>query len=123
MHAVRLAKLQEAIQRVISEQLSSAVADPRLQTITISRVKMSADGASAKVFVLGRENQADTEILAALRGASGFLRHALAHRLGLRLTPALHFVLDKEAHEMMAIRHLLNQNTSIRTPKEYPQDD
>lgn len=120
MHAVRLAKLQGAIQRVISEQLSGAAADPRLQSMTISRVKLSPDGANAKVFVLGREHQADSEVLAALRGASGFLRHALAQRLGLRTTPALHFVLDREVHEMMAIRHLLDQSPSTN---EYPSGD
>jgi ribosome-binding factor A len=110
MHTVRLAKLQEAIHRAISEQLTTAAADPRLQAVTVSRVQVSRDGANAKVFILGRENQAGEEILAALRRARGYLRHAMADRLGLRMAPALHFVLDRELHEMMAVHQALNQS-------------
>ena len=111
MHEVRLARLQEAIHRAISEQLLGSVADPRLQSVTVSRVQMSQDGANARIFILVREDQSDRETLAALRHARGFLRHAVAQRLGLRLAPTLHFALDRQANEMMAIRRLLGQES------------
>jgi ribosome-binding factor A len=111
MHEVRLARLQEAIHRAISEQLLGSVADPRLQSVTVSRVQMSQDGANAKVFILVREDQSDREALVALRHARGFLRHAVAQRLGLRLAPALHFALDRQVSEMMAIRQFFSQES------------
>lgn len=103
----RSRRIEEQIQRLLSELVRREVKDPRVGLITITAVEVSRDLSHAKVFVLpfdGKHPAAD--VLTALRSAAGFLRIHLKKALAIRHVPELHFALDESierAAEMSAL--------------------
>lgn len=92
----RTTRLADQIQRDLSGIIRLELKDPRIGLVTITGVELSPDMTHAKVFVtvLGDDDKTE-ETLATLRRAAGFLRSELAHGLGTRVTPELHFVFDE----------------------------
>jgi len=93
--AQRNARLESEIRTVLSELLRLEVKDPRLEGVTISVIRLSADRSHARVFfsVFGdaeRERHAQDGF-----GAAGtFLRRELGRRVRMRNVPELEFLRD-----------------------------
>jgi ribosome-binding factor A len=84
------------IQRELSNLLATKIKDPRLTMVTVTRVKITEDLRSARIFVSVVEGKERMEsVLTGLKSASGFLKSELSRRLGLRYTPALTFTYDE----------------------------
>ena len=92
--SVRQEKVQEQLVQEISELIRREVRDPRVGFVTLTGAEISRDLRHAKVFVsvLGDE-EARTNSLKALNGASGMLRGEFARRAHLRVAPELEFSL------------------------------
>jgi ribosome-binding factor A len=90
----RTERLGEMLRDEIARVLRARSADPRLRLVTLTRVEVARDLATARVY-WSRLGEDDPEALArveeALVGAAGFLRRELAAALSLRRTPALEF--------------------------------
>ena len=89
------ARLEAEIRAVLTEMLQHEVNDPRLDAVTVSVVRLSADRSAARVFfsVYGddeRERQAGDGFAA----AGPFLRRELGRRMRLRAVPSLEFERD-----------------------------
>lgn len=107
----RLTRINEELQREISEIIRTEIKDPRLETMTtVLRVETTQDLKFAKVFVsvLGDKDQKDAVILG-LKDATGFIRRELAHRVNLRNTPELTFHLDESAEYAIKISKLIDE--------------
>lgn len=106
----RLARLEELLLREFANLLQREVRDPRLRNVVPTRVELSPDFRHAKVFVsvLNEEMQRQ-EAIRALERAEGFLRRELAHRLNLRVTPELQFLLDRGAEHSQRIATILEE--------------
>lgn len=92
----RTARVGEAIREELLEITEFEMADPRVRNIEITAVAVSHDGRHAYVRVaLQGEDRDQKQALAALEGASGYLRHELAARMDLRFMPELHFEREK----------------------------
>ncbi len=107
----RTERVEMLIQQEISQLVGAALRDPRLRPlVTVARVAVSADlqHATIAVTTLG-DDAAQTEALAGLTSAAGFLRRSLAQRLGLRRTPDLTFVADTAVREGDSVLALLDQ--------------
>jgi len=104
----RTHRIGDLIRSELSTLLQRDVRDPRVGLATISHVEVTRDlrHATVRVSPLGAESER-TAAVAALEHAKGFLRRELAHRLSLRVTPDLHFVLDRGAEHSQAISDLL----------------
>ena len=89
-------RLGEAIRVEIGAILEGELGDPRIGLVTVSEVVLAPNGKSAHVLVAvaGNENEA-VETLKGLAAATGFIRHEVAARLGLRVAPELFFRLDQ----------------------------
>lgn len=91
--------------------LRGDVHDPDLEdvSITISEVRVSPDLRNATVYILplggGKDIQA---CLAALKRASGYIRHQLAQELTLKTVPALSFMVDNSFDKSSEIDDLLS---------------
>jgi ribosome-binding factor A len=88
-----------------------AVHDPRLKQASLIGfvgISVSPDlrHAVVQVSALGAEEDRAATV-AALEHARGFLRSELARRLRLRVTPELHFELDRGAEHSQSIADLL----------------
>ncbi|MFQ5953362.1 MAG: 30S ribosome-binding factor RbfA [Candidatus Omnitrophota bacterium] len=96
----RMDRVSEAIKREISLILQEKVNDPRLSSVSITRVEVSRDLKNAKVYYLGLPDEAEQrEIEKALNKAAKFIRSELAGRVTIKFTPRLIFTKDK-AEEM-----------------------
>jgi ribosome-binding factor A len=93
----RTERIGAELQRELYQVLREEVRDPRLANITVHEVRVARDLSHAKVFFTCFP--ADEEVGAQERllngRLAGFLRHALAQRMRLRVMPALHFVHDE----------------------------
>ena len=91
----RNARLEGEIRAVLTEMLQHEVNDPRLASVTVSVVRLSADRSHARVYfsVIGdaeRERQAGDGFTA----ANSFMRRELGKRRHLRSLRTLEFLRD-----------------------------
>ena len=90
----RTDRLGQQLQDEIARILRARSADPRLRLVTLTRVDVSPDLTTARVYWsrLGEDApEALARVAEALGGAAGFLRRELAAALSLRRTPELEF--------------------------------
>lgn len=106
----RQRKVSSLLRDEISQIIQQEMKDPRLGFVSITRVDVSPDISSARVFVsiFGTE-QEQGDALEALVGARGFIRHILAPRLSMRTIPHIHFQLDQSMQHAENISRLLNE--------------
>lgn len=110
MSATRMGRINEEIQRCLSE-LIRTVKDPRVHgLISITAVDTTVDLKYAKIYVSSLDQSDMKEILKGLKSASGYLRRELGHTLSLRATPELTFIQDdsmvKGAHILRVMEDL-----------------
>ena len=94
MASNRIGRINEEVQRELSELIRS-LKDPRVQTmLSITRVDTTSDLRYARVYVSVLEEAREKEAMKGLKSAGGWLRRELGQRLQLRYTPELVFELD-----------------------------
>ena len=94
MASNRIGRINEEIQRELSDLLRT-LKDPRVQAmISITRVETTGDLRYAKVYVSVLEKEKTKDVLKGLRSAGGYLRREIGSRLQLRYTPELVFEQD-----------------------------
>ena len=94
MASNRIGRINEEIQRELSDLIRS-LKDPRVQTLlSITRVDTTPDLRYSKIFISVLEENRQQEVLRGLKSAGGWLRRELGARLQLRYTPELVFTLD-----------------------------
>lgn len=106
----RTERLGQQIRVELAELIAREVKDPRIGFATVTRVELSADLHHARVFVsvMGSAEEQQNG-LEGLSSAAGFLRHEMGHRLALRRSPELAFVLDHGAEAGERIESILQQ--------------
>ena len=91
----RIQRIEDRIFEELSTILLMEVSDPRLATVSITKVKVDRELAFANIYVSSLEgNQQADQIIEGLKHAAGFLRSELAHRIEIRHTPRLRFYWD-----------------------------
>ena len=122
MPKYRRARINDEVARVLADALRN-VKDHRIrdQIITITSCDVSGDLRFAKVYfsVFGADHDTIKEIKKGLYSAQGFLRHALAEEINLRITPELTFEYDNAMERGAHISELLKK-ASI--PEELESD-
>lgn len=107
----RTDRLGDLLRQELSRIVLEKVQDPRVRLTTVTSVDVTPDlkRADVQVSVMGTEEER-TEAVEALDHAKGFLRSELARRLrNLRVTPDLHFELDRGAEYSQRISNLLEE--------------
>ncbi len=105
-------RLTEAIREEVVALIEGELADPRIGLATVTEVKLSPDGKSAHIFIgvlAERTEEEGKQTLQGLQSARNYIRHELAQRLGLRIAPELHFVLDRSEQYGGRIEELLKR--------------
>jgi ribosome-binding factor A len=103
-------RVSELIRKIVAEFLTGDVRDPRIGFVTVTGVEASPDLTHAKVrvSVMGTDEERDKS-LEGLASAARFLRAQLAKELTLRVTPELHFELDRGLEHAQHIDRVLKQ--------------
>lgn len=126
MQETRRARLAAVMLEELSTVIPREVKDPRIPSLTITRVEVSPDGSAATVFVMplgaGFSTDADGKpvdeeanrkqmqgALDGLASASGFLRRHLAKILTIRHIPTLTFKEDRGFENTLRVHELLKK--------------
>ena len=111
------------IQKSLSDILRKDIKDPRLDMVMISGVTVSQDLRHAQIYFTtwgGPENR--DAALEGFKKAHGFVKRALARKLGLRYMPELKFFYDESFDYGSKIDKVLTsistENGSNNTPSE-----
>ncbi len=112
----RSTRVADVIQMELSLFFLQKVRDQKLSDVTITRVDVTDDLKSARIFytVTGGERPRK-KASSALKNATGFVRSHLAKILNLRYTPALKFIYDAKAEKVREMEVLLDEIASERT--------
>ena len=98
--------LKEEIAQIVGYELE----DPRLTSVTVTDVRMSADKRAARVYVMVAGDEAEHKAaLAALKHAAPYVRKQLGLALNLPRTPEIHFVRDRVEEEGERVDQLLHE--------------
>ena len=111
MSTRRVARVNDLIQKEISDLLMNEVRDPRLSgLLSVTEVRTSLDLKHARVFVsvMGSEEE-KKQVEEGLAAASGFLRRGLGERLTLRYTPELIFQRDESIERGSRLLELIEE--------------
>ena len=122
MASNRIGRINEEIQRELSD-LIRGLKDPRVQTmLSITRVDTTSDLRYAKVHISVLEESRENEAMKGLRSAGGWLRRELGQKLQLRYTPELVFELDDSLKYGAHMYDLLSR-LSVQEKREEPEHD
>jgi len=114
-------KVADLVQKEISEMLLRSIKDPRIGFVTVTRVKVSDDCRSARVYfsVVGSEEERNRSV-EGLNSAKGFLRKELGRRVSLRYTPDLIFQFDPSIEYAIHMEEVFQH---LREEKEKDEDE
>ena len=103
-------QVAENIRQVLAEVIGRELRDPRVGSVTITRVEVTGDLGHATVFVAtsGTDDE-KARAIEGLESAAGFLRSKLARVLTMRTVPTLAFALDRGLEHARKIDALLDQ--------------
>jgi ribosome-binding factor A len=123
MHAAghRHERIAEEIHHEVDSMLAGELRDPRLEaSIIVTEVRFQPDMKLARIFVhiIGTP-QEQSDALAALVKATGYIRHELTERIQMRRSPDLQFLMDTSEEQARRIEELLRLSQSQTKP---PQD-
>lgn len=112
MSSRRTERVSHSIRDVLADLLRREVKDPRVATVTVSKVEVTPDLRYARVFFscLGEPERRDSA-RRGLESAAGLLRGQIAKQLHLRYAPELRFVVDD------SFEHAEHISALLRTPE------
>jgi ribosome-binding factor A len=121
MSKYRIERINETIKEVLSEIVLNDIKDPRLGLVTIVHVRVARDLATARIHfsVMGDEEQREVA-LKILRGASGFMRHAIANAIDVQHAPELRWVYDDSLDRAFRINQVLRETGTPSSTGESP---
>ena len=96
-NSIKNTRINGEVQKVLSEIIRSEIKDPRINPMTsVVAVEVAPDLKTCKAYisVLGDE-ESMKNTLAGLRSAMGYIRRELAHKINLRNTPEITFIMDQ----------------------------
>ena len=98
--------LKEEIAQIVGYELE----DPRLTSVTVTDVRLSADKRAVRVYVtVAGDEEEHKAALAALKHAAPYVRKQLGLALNLPRTPEIHFVRGRLEEEGERVDQLLQE--------------
>jgi ribosome-binding factor A len=119
-------QLAEVIREEVSQIVGFELEDPRVETVTVTDVKVSENLRDASVYVTAEGTEAEKlEAMKALQKAATYVRRQLGIALNLKYTPELHFVRDTVEEAAARVEALLSeiQQESQDRPSPSPAEE
>ena len=120
-NSVKNTRINSEVQRELSIIIREEIKDPRIHFLTsVTDVQVAPDLKTCKAYISvmgGEEEQQDT--LAGLKSAVGYIRRELAHRINLRNTPEITFILD----DSIAYGAAMSKKIADLHVEEYDSDE
>ena len=112
-NSIKNTRINMEVQRELSQIIRSEIKDPRIHPLTsVVAVEVTPDLKYCKAYisVLGDE-EAGKATIEGLRSAASFVRRELAHRVNLRNTPEIIFILDQSIEYGVNMSKLIDEVT------------
>ena len=112
-NSVKNRKVNDVVMRELAQILRD-IKDPRVSPMTsVLSVEVAPDLKNCKVWisVLGSPEEGK-RTMEGICSANGFIRSELAHRVNLRNTPELHFILDDSIAYGVEMGHKIDEVTA-----------
>lgn len=106
--SIKIDRLNDQFQEVISEILYKEVKDPDLKFVTITGCDITNDLSFCKVYFTVLNKDKD-ETLKSLKNASSFIRGEISKRIEIRHTPELRFIYDESIEYGEKIEKILDK--------------
>ncbi len=104
----RAERLAESLREVVTEIVGYELADPRLEAVTVTDVRVAENLRNANVYVVVEGEEAEIkEAMLALGRAATYIRQQVALDLNLRYAPQLHFARDTVEENAVRIEEIL----------------
>lgn len=112
-------RVADQIRMEVADILMRKIKDPRVRSVTVTDVELTADLRIAYIFVTTMETeQAERDVFAGLSKASGFVRAELGRRLALRYLPEIVFKRDETGPRGDRVMKLLDELQPRETADE-----
>ena len=109
-------QLAEVIRQEVSQIVGFELEDPRVETVTVTDVRVTENLRDATVYFTAEGTDAEKAgALKALHKAAPYVRRQLGVALNLKYTPELHFVRDTVEEAAARVEALLSE---IRTESQ-----
>lgn len=112
-NSIKNTRINMEVHRELSQIIRSEIKDPRIHPLTsVVAVEVTPDLKYCKAYisVLGDE-EAGKATIEGLRSAASFVRRELAHRVNLRNTPEIKFILDQSIEYGVNMSKLIDEVT------------
>jgi len=106
----RTIRINQLLREELSRLVQVEIKDPRVRSVTITRVDATQDLSYADVYVRTLTEDAPVEdAIAGLESAEGFVRRRLGRELHLRRIPDFRFHADRALEHVQRIESLLDE--------------
>jgi ribosome-binding factor A len=124
MEGKRSERVADLVRKEISEMLVRTIKDPRIGFVTITRVTVTDDCRSARIYysVVGPPDERE-QSLEGLNSAKGYIRRELGHRMKLKYTPEIVFQFDPSVEYAVHMGELIHHLQEEREKKEGEHGD
>jgi ribosome-binding factor A len=114
-------RVAETLRLEIGTMVEGELVDPRIGNCYVSEVSLNPGGKSARVYVTvdapkDEAEKAETDTIAGLEAAKGYIRHELKERMGVRHVPDLVFLADRSGRLQARIEELMDRTRKSATP-------
>ena len=112
-NSIKNTRINGEVRRELSNIILNEIKDPRICPMTsVVEVEVAPDLKTCKAYisVLGDE-EAGKATIEGLRSAASFVRRELAHRVNLRNTPEIKFILDQSIEYGVNMSKLIDEVT------------
>ena len=124
MEGKRSERVADLVRKEICEMLVKTIKDPRIGFVTITRVTVTEDCRSAKVYYSVVGTFAERErCMEGLNSAKGYIRRELGHRMKLKYTPEIVFQFDPSIEYAAHMGELIHHLQEERGNKEGKDED
>lgn len=96
-NSIKNTRVNQEVLRKLSQIFRDGIKDPRVAPMTsVVAVEVAPDLKTCKAYIsVYGDKKAQEDTILGLQSAEGFIRRELAHRLNMRNTPQIRFVLDQ----------------------------
>lgn len=117
-------RLAVTLREQISEIVGYELEDPRLESVTVTEVKVSDDLRDAKVYVYVEGDEKEIrEAMKALQHAATYVRQQVALDLAIHHAPHIYFIRDTVEEKGVRIDRILNDLAQNKDTEERLKDE
>ena len=109
-NSIKNTRINGEVQKELSTIIRNEIKDPRIHPMTsVMAVEVAPDLKTCKAYisVLG-EKEAKEATIKGLKSAEGYIRRQLAHKMNLRNTPEIRFILDESIEYGVTMSKLID---------------